>query len=94
MKSLNNCGLMMPYGGGNRSTLVEVMAWCLMAPSHYLNQSLVTPSAINLRAISQEILPGRYISYQSASTTEISLKITCGKFHSNLEGANELNSLT
>ena len=33
-----HCGLVTPYGDSSGSTLVQVMACCLMAPSHYLNQ--------------------------------------------------------
>ena len=37
--SLTHCGLVMPYGPTDlRRTLDQVMAWCLMAPSRYLNQ--------------------------------------------------------
>ena len=35
---LTHCGLVTPYGDINGSTLVQVMACCLTAPSHYLNQ--------------------------------------------------------
>ena len=35
---LTHCGLVMPYSDRFGSTLVQVMAWCLTAPSHYLNQ--------------------------------------------------------
>ena len=34
----HHCGLVMPYGNRDCSTLAEVMACCLPAPSHYLNQ--------------------------------------------------------
>ena len=52
------------------STLAQVMACCLMAPSHYLNQfwSLVTYCGIHLRAVSQEIL--------KIPIMDMSLKIT------------------
>ena len=36
--SLTHCGLVTPYGDKSGSTLAQVMACCLMAPSHYLNQ--------------------------------------------------------
>ena len=38
--TLTHCGLVMPYGNTDLdgSTLVQVMACCLMAPSHSLNQ--------------------------------------------------------
>ena len=70
------------------STLAQVMACCLMAPSHYLNQCWLVISEvqwgndINIRAISQEM--------PQPSVTKICLKITCLKFHSNFPGANEL----
>ena len=35
---LTHCGLVTPYGDRSGSTLAQVMAYCLMAPSHYLNQ--------------------------------------------------------
>ena len=67
------------------STLVQVMACCLTAPSHYLNQCwliISESSDIHIRAISQEML--------QPSITEICLKITYLKFHLNFPGANEL----
>ena len=35
---LTHCGLVMPYGYRGFSTLAQVMACCLLAPSHYPNQ--------------------------------------------------------
>ena len=35
---LTHCGLVMPYGDRSGSKLAQVMACCLTAPSHYLNQ--------------------------------------------------------
>ena len=64
------------------STLAQVMACCLTAPSHYLNQCWLIISCIHLRTISQEI--------PQPSTTRISLKIIYLKFNLNLPGANEL----
>ena len=69
------------------STLVQVMACCLTAPSQYLNQcgliwSSVKFSGIHIRIISQEM--------PQPSTTKIHLKMTYLKFHSNFPGANEL----
>ena len=58
------------------STLVQVMACCLMAPSHYLNQCWLIISEVcdnHLRAISQEI--------PRPSITKITLKYACIKFH-------------
>ena len=77
------------------STLAQVTACCLMAPSHYLDKKKITwtnvelssvrSSGIHLSAILQEM--------PQPSVTEISLKIIYLKFHSNLPGASELNSL-
>ena len=72
---------------GSRSTLAQVMACCLTAPSHYLNQcwliiSIVRSSVIHLSAMSQEI--------PQPPSTKISLKIIYLKLHSKLLGANEL----
>ena len=67
------------------STLAQVMACCLTAPSHYLNQCsliiTVKSNDIHIRVISQEM--------PQPSITKIYLKITCLKFHSNFPGANE-----
>ena len=37
-KELTHYGLVMLYGDWSGSTLAQIMACCLMAPSHYLNQ--------------------------------------------------------
>ena len=68
-------------GSGN-----GLMACCLMAPSHYLNQCwlIIKSSDIHIRAISQEM--------PQPTITKIRLKITYLKFHSNFPGANELKS--
>ena len=67
------------------STLAQVMACCLTAPCHYLNNvdwSSVKSSDIRIRAISQQM--------PQPSITKICLKITCLKFHSNFPRPNEL----
>ena len=67
------------------STLAQVMACCLMAPSHYLSQCLIiilNSSDIHPREISQEI--------PQASITKMSFKISYLKFSTNLPGACEL----
>ena len=69
------------------STLAQVMACWVMAPSNYLNQcrrhlSSVTSTDIHLRTISQEI--------PQPPITKIRLEITHLKFHLNLLEANEL----
>ena len=69
----------------SESPLAQVMACCLMAPSHYLNQyclSSVKSGDIHLRASQQEI-PQPLI-------TEIIWKIKYLKCHSNFPEANEL----
>ena len=65
------------------STSAQVMACCVMTPSHYLKHSWLIinkprSSEIYLRAISQVLL------VPQPSITKISLKITNLKFHSNL----------
>ena len=74
---------------GSRSTLVQVMACCLMAPSHYLNQCWLIITKVqwcsHLRTISLEI--------SQPSVTKINLKIIFLRFYWNLPGANELRSI-
>ena len=71
----------------SRSTSAQVMACCLKAPSHHLNQWYIIskPSGIHLRLISQHT--------HQPSIIKIILKITYRyqKFNSRLTGANELN---
>ena len=67
------------------STLAQVMAWCLTAPSHYLNQCWFTFSKVHWHSfeyILQEMI--------ELSITKISWKITFLKFLWNLTGANQL----
>ena len=66
------------------STLAQVMAWCLTAPSHYLKQSWLIISEVQrqIRAISQEM--------PQPSVTKIPSKFTYVKFHLYFPGANEL----
>ena len=70
---------------GSRSTLAQVMAWCLMAPSHYLNQFwLIISEALwhspdsNWKKILQKFI------------VEMSLTFTNLKLLSNHPGAKEL----
>ena len=73
---------------GTRSTLVQVMACCLTAPSHYLTNvdlSSLRSSDVHLMAISFEI--------SQPSVTKISLKIIFLRFHWNLPGASELKCI-
>ena len=71
---------------GSRSTLVQVMACCLTAPRHYLNQCwliiTIRYSDVHPRAISLEI--------SQPSVTKISLKIIFLRFYWNLPGTSEL----
>ena len=66
----------------SESTLAQVMACCLTAPSHYLNHCWLIISKVQWHSISQE-MPQPLI-------TEICAKITCLKCHSNFPGSNEL----
>ena len=69
----------------SRPTLVHVMACCLTAPSHYLNQCWVIISQVwwhSLRVISQEML--------QISITDITLKMTNLNLEQHPPGANEL----
>ena len=70
---------------GSRSTLFQVMACCLTAPSHYLNQCWLIITKVqwcSSGAISLEI--------SQPSDTKINLKIIFLIFYWNLPGANEL----
>ena len=71
------------------STLAQIMACCLTAPSHYLNQCwLITSGANGIlhRAISYELLNNQI--------NEVSLKIALSKLFPYLPGANELSHVT
>ena len=68
------------------STLAQVMACCLTASSHYLNQCWFTISKVHWHSFEYN-----FTRDTSAVIHWISLKITDLKFHSNLPGANELN---
>ena len=68
------------------STLAQVMACCLMAPSHYLNQCWLIISKVlyhSLRTLSKETL--------RVPISKACLKIEFLKLHPNPPGANELN---
>ena len=43
---LTHCGLVRPYGHSTGSTLSQVMIWCLMTPSHYLNHHWLIPCGV------------------------------------------------
>ena len=70
---------------GSRSTLVQVMACCLTAPSHYLNQCWLIISKIKWHSSE-----GNF----TAGISVIGLKSTHPKFHKNLPVHNELKSCT
>ena len=76
----------------SRSTLVQVMAWCLHAWRHQaitwtnVDWSSAKSNDIHIRAISQEM--------PQPPITEIRLKITYLKVHSDFPGANELKNST
>ena len=64
-------------------------AWCLMVPSHYLNQCWLVIS--NVPSLPWQSSEGNRISFSNQPTIiKISLKVAYLKFHSNLPGANEL----
>ena len=69
------------------STLAQVMACCLMAPSHYPNQSLNVISEVQWQSCK-----GNFIRDNKASNTEMGWKITYVKFHSKIQRACELHA--
>ena len=64
------------------STLVQVMASCLTAPNHYLNQYWLIISKAQWHPFAQKI--------PQLSRTKLNLKCTYPEFHSNLPENNEL----
>ena len=70
------------------STLAQVMACCLTAPSHYLNQCWFIISKV-LWHPSED----NFVRDTPARFTKISLKITYLKLNWNFPGANELTRL-
>ena len=83
-----NIDLLWPSDGTWRqrfgSTLVQVMACCLTAPSHYLDQCwlIISSCGFHLRAISHDML--------KITIFEISLKITDLRLQTHLPGTNEI----
>ena len=76
---LSHCSLVMPW-----AISIHVMACCLTAPSHYMNQCWPAIfEVIHLRAVSWEML--------KMSITKLCLKITHLKSQPHLLGDNELN---
>ena len=68
------------------STLAQVMACCLTAPSHYLNQCWLIISKVQWHSSESNLH-----EMTQPSVTEITLKFTYLNFCSNLSAANELN---
>ena len=67
------------------SPLAQVMACCLTAPSHYLNQCWLTISKVEWHSSK-----GKFTRDTLAIITEIIWKIKYLKWHSNFPGTNEL----
>ena len=71
------------------STLVDVMACCLMAPSHYINQCLLIISGVLWQSPEGNCTENAQDKTQP-SISKISFAIICLKLHSNRPGTNEL----
>ena len=71
---------------GTESTLAQVMAWCLTAPSHYLNQCWLIISKVLWHS-----LEGIIIEDLKIPISKTKLKIPFLESHPDLPGANELN---
>ena len=83
----SSCGLVTPYGiARSRSMLAQVMACCLTAPSHYLNQCWLSISKVQWHSSEGSFTRER----PQPLTIKISLKITHVKFTSNIPGVSEL----
>ena len=67
-------------------TLGKVMAWCLTAPSHHMNQCWLIISKVEWHSSK-----GQFTRDASAITHWNYLEIKYLKLHSNFPGANELN---
>ena len=84
--NLTHWGLVTPFGNiGSGSTLAQVVACCLTAPSHYLNQCWLIIRdvlGIQLRALSLDDV--------KIPINKTRLKIAVLKWHLGLPGANEL----
>ena len=83
---LTHCSLVMVYSEWqrSRSTLVQVMACCLTAPNHYLNQCGLIIKCVHTRAISYEIL--------TRSVYKVTLKSIFLNLLPHFPGANELST--
>ena len=62
------------------SSLVQVMAWCLMAPSHYLNQCCLIINEVLQYSLKESFTGNK------TSVTEICWKITYGKISASHRG--------
>ena len=82
---LSHCGQVTPYGDTAWSTLAQVMAWCLTAPSHYLNQCWLIVST-DQWCLSK----GNFTRDTPAINEGNQLQFAKKEFLSNLPGANEL----
>ena len=72
---LTHCGLVTSYlRQGSRSTLAQVMACCLTAPSHYLNQCWLIISKVQWHSSEDN-----FTKDASGTITEISLKNSLSK---------------
>ena len=69
------------------STLVQVMACCLTAPSHYLNQCWLIISTVQCHPSESNF------TKDTSAISEITLKMTYLKFCSYRPGANELSQI-
>ena len=68
------------------STLAQVMACCLMAPSHYLNQCWLI-----INKVQRHLAERNFTRKTQPSVTKVISKITYPKFNLNLPGSNELS---
>ena len=71
------------------STLAQVMACCLTAPSHYLNQCWLIISKVFWHS-SEDIIK----RFEDTLSNKARLKITFLKSHKDLPGANELKTIS
>ena len=84
VNSLTHCGLVTPYGHIDlESTLAQVMACCLTAPSHYLNQCWFSIKYVLWHSPESN-------SIRSAHEHNICLKMSLLKLLLLLSGANKL----
>ena len=91
---LTDCGLVTPYGNIYGSTLAQVMACCMAASSHYLNQCLLVikkSHGIHLSALS---LDGYADLHLNNELNPVGIKsIQEGLDQSNFQGSNLKTSL-